>query len=328
VDVLLDRRTRALGVAFTLIRLRRAGWRPGDRTAIFNVPLGYFGGSKIDVETPYAFDSPRNTLILNAASLSHQRLRDHSRLLGDYRPDMLRGFPSTLVLLARFLDSEKINVRARAVVTGGELVLDWQRCFLEEAFGCKVFDCYGMWEHVAAAAQCDRGGYHLTPELGYVEVLRNGRPCGPGEAGELVGTHLTNYAMPLIRYNMHDVVAWAGQRCPCGREAPVLSIIGGRGRDLLVTRSGYAVIQAGLPTWFVPPLPIEKLQFYQEKKGEAVVRIVRGEGYAAEHTRMLLDEVQKHLGDSMTLAWEYVEEIPRAPSGKYQYVISHAPLEL
>ena len=109
LQVLLDRRTRALGVAFTLVRMGWAGWRPGDKTVIFNVPLGYFGGGKIDFETPYTLDASRRTLILNAARLDDQRLRHFSRLLGDYRPDILRGFPSTLALLARFMEVEKIR---------------------------------------------------------------------------------------------------------------------------------------------------------------------------------------------------------------------------
>ncbi len=328
LEVLLDRRTRALRMAYDLVRMQWAGWTTGDRMAVLTVPLGYLGGGKIDFDSLYAVDVPRKMLLLNAARLDEQRLRDLSRLVGEYRPDSLRGFPSMLVLLARFLDAEKIRIRPRSVMTGGELILDWQRQFLEDAFGCMVFDRYGMWESVAAASQCEERGYHVLPGLGYVEILRNGRPCDPGEPGELVGTHLVNHSMPLIRYNMHDVAAWTGQLCPCGRDTPTLSIIGGRGRDLLVTRSGYAVVPAGLLTRIVPSLPIEKLQFYQEKKGEVLVRIVRGRGYTPEHTRILLHEIERHLGDSMSVSWESVEDIPRAASGKYQFVISQVPLEL
>ncbi len=328
IQVLLDRRTRALRMAYDLVRRQWAGWTTGDRTAVLTAPLGYFGGGEIDFDTLYTIDLPRKMLLLNPGRLDEQRLRDLSRLVGEYRPDSLRGFPSMLVLLAHFLDAEKIKVRPRSVMTGGELILDWQRRFLEDAFGRTVFDRYGMWESVAAASQCEQGSYHVLPNLGYVEILRNGRPCGPGEAGELVGTHLVNHSMPLIRYNMHDVVAWTGQLCPCGRGTPTLSIIGGRGRDLLVTRSGYAVVPAGLLTRIAPSLPIEKLQFYQEKKGEVLVRIARGRGYTSEHTRILLDEIGRHLGDAVTVSWEYVEDIPRTSSGKYQFVISHVPLEL
>jgi hypothetical protein len=43
---------------------------------------------------------------------------------------------------------------------------------------------------------------------------------------------------------------------------------------------------------------------------------------------MLLSELEKELGDSMTFSWEYVEDIPRGPSGKYQFVTSRVPPEL
>jgi phenylacetate-coenzyme A ligase PaaK-like adenylate-forming protein len=186
VEVLLDRRTRALNAAFTLIRIQWAGWKPGDKTVFFNVPLGYFGRGKIDLETPYTLDASRKTLILNAARLDDQRLRQFSRLVGEYRPDILRGFPSTLILLARFMGIEKIKIHPRAVMTGGELVLDWQRRFLEGAFGCAVFDYYGMWESVAAAAQCNRGSYHLITRARICRD-RSQRPCLRSRRGRRVG---------------------------------------------------------------------------------------------------------------------------------------------
>ncbi|MGB4780816.1 hypothetical protein, partial [Candidatus Methylomirabilis sp.] len=127
LEVLLDRRTRALRIAYDLVRMQWAGWTTGDRTAVLTVPLGYLGGGKIDFDSLYAVDVPRKMLLLNAARLDEQRLRDLSRLVGEYRPDSLRGFPSMLVLLARFLDAEKIRIRPRSVMTGGELILDWQR---------------------------------------------------------------------------------------------------------------------------------------------------------------------------------------------------------
>jgi len=64
------------------------------------------------------------------------------------------------------------------------------------------------------------------------------------------------------------------------------------------------------------------------RDGDVVVRIVRGHGYAPEHTQTLLGGLERELGDSMKFLWEYVEDIPRGASGKYQFVISHVPLDL
>src|SRR2546422_7938101 len=85
------------------------------------------------------------------------------------------------------------------------------------SFGCRVHDSYGSAEMVALVTECDRGRLHVSPEVGVVEVLRDGRPVGPGEAGELVCTGLLNEAMPLIRYRTGDVAVQGSGPCPCGR---------------------------------------------------------------------------------------------------------------
>jgi phenylacetate-CoA ligase len=217
----------------------------------------------------------------------------------------------------------------RAVLTGGELLGNEQRRYLEGTFACKVYDWYNMWENVATALQCKEGTYHLIPELSYVEILRNGQTCRAGEVGDIVGTHLGNYSMPLIRYNMDDLASPIGSLCLCGRNTPTLMLVGGRGRDLIVTSRGYVALQAGLIFARIDSsLPVEKLQFYQERRDEVLVRIVRGNGYTEDDTRTLIAEIDKFFDGAVTLGWEYVEDIPRTPSGKYLSVVSHVPLEL
>ena len=328
VSLYLDRRTRTLWNLMVLVRRQSAGWRPGDRSVIFWQPYGDRPAT-YDVNTPHALDRSERELFLNAARLDDRRLREYVHLVVSFRPQFLRGFPSVLMLLARALNSLHARLRLRAVLTGGELLGDEQRHYLEETFACKVYDWYNMWENVATAVQCERGTYHLIPELGHVEILRNGQPCRPGEVGEIVGTHLGNYSMPLIRYNMNDLAAPVGSPCPCGRNTQAFTLIGGRGRDIIVTPKGYVVMPTML-LWsrILPPHSVEKLQFYQERKDEVVVRIVRGEGYAEDDTKRLLAELDTIFDGDVKLNCEYVEDIPRIPSGKYPYVVSHVPLEL
>jgi phenylacetate-CoA ligase len=328
VSLYLDGRTRALWNMMVLLRMQWAGSRPGDRTCVFGLSYGDLPGS-VSVETPYVLDRSRRELFINGARLDDRRLREFARLVVSFRPHLLRGIPSLLVLLARAITTQHMSLRLRAVLTGGELLSDEQRGYLEETFACKVFDHYNMWEMVAFAPQCGRGSYHLIPELSYVEVLRNGQPCQPGEVGEIVGTHLDNYAMPLVRYNMNDLATPVGSPCECGRTLESIRLIGGKGRDLVVTPRGYVVLPAGQVTAKLdPPVRIEKLQFYQEHKEELLVRIVRGNGHTEDDTRRLLAQVDRMLEGAVRLRWEYVEDIPRTPSGKYPYVVCHVPLEL
>lgn len=328
VSIYLDGRTRALWNMMMLLRMQWAGSRGGDRLVVFIGPIGYPEGP-IDLETPYSLHRSRRILFLNGTTLDDHRLREFARLLISFRPHLLRGLPSLLIPLARAMNSLHSRFRLRAVLTGGEMLGDEERCYLEDTFACKVFDQYNMWEMVAFAPQCERGSYHIIPELSHVEILRNGRSCEPDQVGEIVGTHLANYSMPLIRYNMNDLASPIGSPCPCGRNTQTMVPIGGKGRDLIVTPRGYVGLQAGLITArMVPPLPVEKLQFFQERKDEVVVRIVRGKEYTEDDTRRLMAEVDRILDGAVHLRWEYVEDIPRTSSGKYPFVVSRVPLEL
>lgn len=328
VTVYLDGRTRAIWNMMFLLRLQWAGVAPGDRSVVFGMSWGDLPGS-IPESISYRYDRSRRELFLNGVrSCDDRRLREFAGIVVEFRPHFIRGNPSLLTLLARAISSLRAGLKLRAVLTGGELLDETQRALLEETFHCKVFDHYNMWEMVAFAAQCERGSYHLIPELSCVEILQDGHPCGSGEVGEIVGTHLENYAMPLIRYNMKDMASLNESLCMCGRNTQIITLMGGKGRDLLVTPRRYVAIPAGRIARIVPPVPVEKMQFYQDRRDGVLVRIVRGKGYVEDDTRRLIAEIDRILEGEVKIRWEYVDDIPRTPSGKFPYVVCKVPLEL
>src|SRR3546814_16158281 len=102
--------------------------------------------------------------------------------------------------------------------------------------------------------------YLVQAEVVLLEVLRaDGSPCEPGETGRVVVTPLTNYAMPLLRYEIGDF-ATVGAASPCGRGLPVLDRILGRVRNMLVPPDRQRHWTAfGPPTQAkVPPVPHDR----------------------------------------------------------------------
>src|SRR5439155_838245 len=95
---------------------------------------------------------------------------------------------------------------------------DHQRAVIAEAFNCPVRETYGMDENVAAASECTGGRLHTWPEVGWMEVVANGRPVPPGTPGEFLGTSLLNRGMPLVRYRIgdHGQLADPAEGCACG----------------------------------------------------------------------------------------------------------------
>ncbi len=76
---------------------------------------------------------------------------------------------------------------------------------------------------------------HVIDPNVIVEYVRDGHPVAPGEDGEVVVTHLDNWAMPFIRYRTGDVAQFDNTSCGCGRHLSIMKKIQGRTMDFVVT---------------------------------------------------------------------------------------------
>ena len=71
-------------------------------------------------------------------------------------------------------------------------------------------------------------GYHVAIDSVIMEFLKDNKPVKPGGEGEIVVTVLNNFAMPFIRYNLHDMGSFSSKPCSCGRTFPLMTQIKGR----------------------------------------------------------------------------------------------------
>jgi phenylacetate-CoA ligase len=234
-------------------------------------------------------------------------------------PAMLRAYPSTVVELARLSEKTGYRLQLPAVVTGSEPLYPVQRDVIERAFGCKVFDFYGMAERIAYAAQCAHGFYHVNPEYSYVEILDEaGRPTTG--FGDLVGTTLHNHVMPLLRYRITDRARWIAGDCPCGRRYPRIELSSGKVEDQLFDLDG-APVSASIITFAFKGLShIRKSQVAQVGRGQWVVRLVPEPGFGEADRAALLANFSKYISDRLEVSVQLVDDIPRQPSGKYKWV--------
>jgi phenylacetate-CoA ligase len=203
-----------------------------------------------------------------------------------------------------------------------EVLYPAQRQLLEEVFDCQVFNRYATRELGPLACECKaHTGLHASVESAYIEILKDGRPAKPGEAGDVVVTNLTNYGMPFIRYQLTDLALWYPEdHCPCGRAHPMIKIEGGRHNDLFKRRGGGTVWGGiGNPLWDMEG--VRKFQFIQKTLDHVVVRIVK-DGPMSQAQRVEVERaVKAALGDQIKLDFEFPDEIPLERSGKHRYQI-------
>lgn len=239
-------------------------------------------------------------------------------------PVILRAYPSACYDLAQHAERAGHALRLQAVVTSSEPLYPLQREHIERAFGCPVFDTYGMAERAAFAAQCEAGYYHLHPEYAWVEILdEDNQPTS--DFGNIVGTTLHNHVMPLLRYRLSDRARWVPGDCPCGRHTPRIELSSGKVEDQLYDSEGTAVSASIVTFAFKGLAHIRKSQVAQTGPGAWVVRIVPEAGYTDADTAALKGNFERYISDKIAVSVSLVDEIALMPSGKYKWVSQEWP---
>ncbi len=162
------------------------------------------------------------------------------RLLGKIRPTVLVGMPTFVYhMLRRALELGVKVDSLKVIALGGEKAPDGLRRKLAGLAGelgsddVRTLATYGFTEAKAAWPECatspfeESTGYHLSPELGLVEVVdpKTGDPVENGRPGEVVYTPLDARGTIVLRYRTGDLVegglTW--EPCPvCGKTVPRL----------------------------------------------------------------------------------------------------------
>lgn len=237
-------------------------------------------------------------------------------------PEYLLTFPSNLLALIRH--SEKRGERLkklREVATLGEALDAGVREACESVWKVPVVDAYSSQEFGMIAMQCPdhpRHHYHVTSEVVFLEILDDkGAPVKPGEVGRMVLTDLHNFATPLIRYEIGDL-AEAGDACPCGRGLPMVARVLGRSRNMLVLPSGEQMCPRFTYEEFLFKLPIRQFQVIQENLETLAVRLVADRRLAPEEEASVKATILAKTRHPFNVRIDYVADIPRAASGKFE----------
>ena len=235
------------------------------------------------------------------------------------------GYAASLYLLAERASKLGLRIPLKGVVSWGDNMFAHYRQMIESAFLCRVTDAYGCGEGIQIAAQCGegQGNYHVFMPHVLVEVLRDGRPAGPGELGDIVVTRLNAGAMPLIRYRVGDVGRpGLARTCSCGRGLDTLQTIEGRATDIVLTPNGRRLIVHFFTGIFEFARSIDTFQVIQDEVGSIVVRIVpHGRFDEAEWVR-LKDEILARGDPDLRIDLEVVDSIPLERSNKRRFVVS------
>ncbi len=225
--------------------------------------------------------------------------------------DTLMTTPSFAQYLANRLEKSREEVGPLAhVVTGGEAGggIPGVRDHIQKVLGATVDEVMGIGDVAPSLfGECPAqmgmhfcGGGHVWVEMVDPDS-RQPMTIEPGAVGELVYTHLTREAMPLVRFLGGDVVRVEGGSCGCGRTTFRMRVLGRRD-DMFIVRgvnvypsailavvgrfrprvTGRArVVRLGPEVSVEPPVPVEVEVANGHEPDAALIADIEGEIRAA-----------------------------------------------
>jgi len=168
------------------------------------------------------------------------------RKINENKINILMAPPSLIRLL--LIHKASIHHPLKMVVTYAEVLEKEEKSRFENVFNTKVIEIYQASEgQIGSTCRC--GNLHINEDLVFVELYdeKGQEITQPDEvATKMLVTNLVNYAQPLIRYEMNDLVV-LGEKCPCGSSFRVIKKIIGRNDDVMYFYNSRRVLQHVFP---------------------------------------------------------------------------------
>ena len=264
------------------------------------------------------FGVENQTLRADPTLMTEQEMAKVYERLRSFKPHVVISYVSTLYMFAQYLEANRLRgVAPRSVIVSSETLYPHQRDLMERAFGCRVYNRYGLSETGIVAIECPvREGLHLNQEILHMEHV----PDAFGYT-QLVVTDLINRGMPLLRYETGDTGRLIEEDCSCGRGLIRIGDLSGRIIDQLPTRLG-GHVNGQLFATFHWIEGVKQYQVVQEKIDAFKIRIVRTSSFAENNLVPMLQTIRERFGRDTSIVVDYVESIPFTRGGKYKLVVS------
>lgn len=169
-------------------------------------------------------------------------------LMREEQVQVLVGTPTQVLALARHPQAQ--GLRLKSVLLTTDHVPRAIAQAVEQAWGCTVYNHYGMTEMgLGGGVNCQAGrGYHMREADLLCEIVHpaGGQAVAEGEYGELVFTTLTRRGMPLLRYRTGDISRFIPGTCPCGTALKTLEYIRQRSSGIVLVGTAGRLTMADL----------------------------------------------------------------------------------
>jgi phenylacetate-CoA ligase len=267
--------------------------------------------------------------ILNTYRMTEEDMYKHVQKINHIKPGLILAYTNSIEELARFIQEHHLSVYSSSVImTAAGVLYPEVKAKIESVFRAPVFNLYGSREVSDMACSCEKDeGLHLIPAIHYLEIMdEEGRPVKPGTPGNIIVTLLTNYTMPLIRYQIGDRGILSEEACSCGRGFPLLKKVEGRIRCIFRNKQGDLIDGGVFIRLFYFRENIKQFQVVQESLEQITINIVlknkKQSKIAKKDFLEISESIKKIMKSDVIIRYNLVDFINLSSSGKYGYVFS------
>jgi len=278
------------------------------------------------VENGYTINPITKEFIFNGFDLTDRNFETMYLVMKKNNIKYLQCYPSSGYEFAMYLKNNNLDVSfIKAFFVSSENILEHQRS-LVKSIGINYFSLYGHSEKLIMSANCPHSDYyHIIPDYGYFELVdENGEVITEeGVIGEMVGSTISNYGFPLLRYKTGDFSEYINIDCECGYKGKALKTIYGRwSGDRIYNKDGTFVTTTSLNLHNDLYSVIDGLQYVQNKKGVLIINIIPGEYFNKVHEKRIYEHYKSKFNNDADIVVLLVDALKRQDNGKFLLLLS------
>jgi phenylacetate-CoA ligase len=231
-------------------------------------------------------------------------------------PVAVEAYPSYLHKFCTELKNKNLSLEIPASFTSSEMLMDFQRTFIEPVLKTKIHDWYGNAERTILLAQNNDFSYQPLPLYSINEYHEH----------KVITTGLINNRFPLIRYEVNDSIELKSKGFLEDLINPEIIRINGRASDHLDLKDGSIV--GCIDHAFKGVKHLETAQVHQYDVKEPIkIKIVAKSEFGKLDEEQLRANFERMVGKETELIFIYckLEDLTFSKNEKFRLIIKEKP---
>jgi len=267
-----------------------------------------------------------NIIPFNIDKIDNKRLQELCNIINKNDVVALRGYASSLDLLAQYAVEHNIKLPSlKIMIAGSESLQESTREIVTDHLNCNIISQYANEENGILAQEDvtnNPSPFILNHASYFFEILKldEDTPARYGELGRIILTDLFNYAFPMIRYDTGDTGI---MQIDTKQDKNFFTLIKlyGRRVDLVFNTDGDIIHPTAISRMLKHYLQITQWQFIQEAERSYTLKLV------TQDKKLEINAIKKDLlailGKDAIINVERAIEITILASGKRKPIINN-----